>query len=134
MCTASCGEVCPLTIEQAAQRLGVATRTMQRYVEAYDKMDDRSKGFDAIKVATQRGRGYVWRFRFTADTPATTPLDVPPDASAVALGDAPDAPDAYALVDATGSSTEALRMVLVALGEARQGTPRHMMRGLAAIQ
>jgi hypothetical protein len=64
----------PLTLEQAARRLGVATRTMQRYADAYDKHGDRSKGFDAVKVATQRGRGYVWRFRLDANTPATPHL------------------------------------------------------------
>lgn len=110
----------PLTLEQAARRLGVATRTMQRYVEAYDKHDDRSKGFDAVKVATQRGRGYVWRFRLGADTTA------PPhhDALATALLDASPAatgaPVAHALVDASGDQHEALQLVLAALGEARR--------------
>ncbi len=106
----------PLTLEQAARRLGVATRTMQRYVDAYDKQGDRSKGFDAVKVATQRGRGYVWRFRFDTDAPDATPVDAVVDASRDASG----ATVVRALVDASGSQGGALHMVLVALGEARR--------------
>ncbi len=110
----------PLTLEQAARRLGVATRTMQRYVEAYDKHGDRSKGFDAIKVATQRGRGYTWRFRLDTDT--TAPPH--PDASGTPVLDvsssAPDASVAQALVDASGGQQQALQLVLAALGEARR--------------
>jgi len=110
----------PLTLEQAARRLGVATRTMQRYVEAYDKHDDRSKGFDAVKVATQRGRGYVWRFRLDADTTAPPHHDASSNAAAGASGDAPGASVAQALVDASGGQHEALQLVLAALGEARR--------------
>ncbi len=110
----------PLTLEQAARRLGVATRTMQRYVEAYDKHDDRSKGFDAVKVATQRGRGYVWRFRLDADTTAPPHHDASSNAAAGASPDAPGASVAQALVDASGGQHEALQLVLAALGEARR--------------
>ena len=113
-------DIHPLTLEQAARRLGVATRTMQRYVEAYDKHGDRSKGFDAIKVATQRGRGYTWRFRLDTDTTARPHPDAPTTPVLDASTSAPDASVAHALVDTSGGQGEALHLVLAALGETRR--------------
>lgn len=61
-----------LTLPEAAARLGVSSRTMQRYLKAY-LGGDTSRGFVASRVSTQRGHGYEWRFTFGPDATPDAP-------------------------------------------------------------
>lgn len=81
-----------LTMTEAATRLGVSPRTMQRYVRAW-KEGDRSRGFDVTTVATQRGKGFEYRITFDADTAPDASPQLPSEALVVA--------DARPIIDAT---------------------------------
>lgn len=95
-----------LTLAEAADALGVSPRTMQRYVQAYNK-GDRSRGFVATRVMTQRGKGYEYRIDLDAATPADTSPAPPRDVAVTT--------DASTPPDATGATTEARELVAALL-------------------
>lgn len=93
-----------LDTKQAAARLGVSERTMQRYIDKYWQKGDRTKGFVVTKLHVNRGHGYEWRIHFPGnDSPDTTP-----DAPAETTPPPADVSDALAVPDATAPATAPL--------------------------
>jgi hypothetical protein len=90
--------------QEAARHLGVSKRTMQRYIDAYWKQDDRTKGFVVTKLHVNRGHGYEWRIHFPGDDSGDTPADTPADTTPPHT----DVPDALAVPDASRASTAPL--------------------------